>query len=118
MGEFVCGIVASCLLAAPASLTLDGRPLSPVVEVWTLQEPAAPVTSADDEEPAAASFAARHPVLTGAIVGAAGGCIYGAAVTDGRDITRPASCAANAMFFSGVIAGTIAFARWYRDAAP
>ena len=103
------------------SLTLEGRALSPVVEVWTLQEPAVdPAPAADDEEPAASKFfAARHPIWTGAIFGAAGGCVYGAAVgSTTSDITAGGSCAANAIAFSGIIAGTVWFARWYRDAAP
>ena len=114
-------------MAVPASaqdrevlITLDGRELSPVVEVWRIQEPAVPAAEADaDEEPAAVGFAARHPILTGAIFGAVGGCIYGAAIgSTTSDLKASDFCMANALVWSGIVAGTVAFARWYRDAAP
>lgn len=124
MQELICVVVAGCLLAGtPQPLTLNGNELSPVIEVWKLQEPAVdPDPEADDKEPAASAskfFAARHPIWTGAIFGAGGGCVYGAAVgSTTSDITAAGSCVANAIVFSGLIAGTVAFARWYRDAAP
>ena len=118
MGELACGVVVSCLLAALPPLTLDGHELSPVVEVWSLQEPAVEPEPAADEQ-AAGGFVERHPILTGAIFGAVGGCIYGAAVgSSTSDLKASDFCMANALVWSGIIAGTVAFARWYRDAAP
>ncbi len=118
MGELVCGVVAGCLLAASPPLTLDGRELSPVVEVWRPQEPAAPATVSDDE-PVAGSTSTRHPILIGAVAGGIGGCLYGAAMgTVTSDITPSGSCVVNALAFSGIVAGTVAFVNWYKDAAP
>ena len=106
------------MLAASPWLMLDGRDLSPVVEVWALQEPVVPATEAE-EEPGAAGFAASPPGCNSAIDGAVGGCIYGAAMGSmSTDISTSGSCVLNAMAFSGIVAGTVAFANWYKDAEP
>ena len=119
MQELVCGAVAGCLLVTSPPLTFNGNELSPVVEVWAIQEPAVPATTVEEEPNERDRSLLIHPVIVGAIAGAGGGCLYGAAVAvSSTDISPGGSCVLNAIAFGGIVAGTVAFARWYRDAAP
>ena len=117
MSELTCGLVAGCVLATLPPITLDGRPLSPVVEVWTIQEPAAPAAVAE-EEPDAPTDLSR-PIVIGAIAGAGLGCLFGAAASVmTTDITTSGSCGLNAIVFGGFTVWTFAVVHWMKNAPP
>ena len=117
MSGLTCGVVAGCVLATLPPIALDGRPLSPVVEVWTIQEPAAPAAVAE-EEPDAPTDLSRQIVI-GAIAGARLGCLFGAAASVmTTDITASGSCGLNAIVFGGFTVWTIAVVHWMKNAPP
>lgn len=109
-------IILGCELASAPfpPITLNGRELSPVPDVWTLQEPAAPVEPDDEEKPASAG---RSPVITGALAGALFGCAAGAgaALADASDdIDGVGFCVLTGLFYAGVGAGVGALVQWIR----
>lgn len=117
MSELTCGVVAGCVLATLPPITLDGRSLSPVVEVWTLRELAAPAAVAEEE--LAAPIDLSRQIVIGAIAGAGLGCLFGAAASVmTTDITASGSCGLNAIVFDGITAGTIAVVDWMKNAPP
>ena len=97
--------ILCCVLCATAPLTLDGREITPVLDVWRLQEPVAE----PEDKPEGTT------IVHGALAGALAGCFYGVGVAgSGDDLSRTGSCVLNGLFFGGVGAGAVALVKWLR----
>lgn len=106
-------LTSCCLLVPPAGLpiTLHGRPIEPVPNVWTLQEPAVEPDENDDE-----SISSGPPTRTWILAGAFWGCVYGiAAATSSSDEGRGELCFLNGLFFAGIGAGAGALVKLIRQ---
>ena len=105
-------------LAQPlAPITLAGQEVSRLVEVWTLQEPAA--APAEEEREDATS--SGPPIAHYALYGAFWGCVYGFAVGNAApapDIRPSALCVLNGMTFAGIATGIGALVKWTRKQDP
>ena len=112
-------LMAVALLAFPgagrhgAAHNQDGQRLSPVVDVWALQEPATP---AAEPEEAAATSDDWSPVRDGALAGAVTGCYLGWALASqpDSDISRAGLCVLGGLFYAGVGAGVGALVKCIR----
>ena len=113
MGGVVCGALG-CLLATPPPITLDGRGLSPVVEVWVLQEPAR--CRPGRKRPRNPTPGGIHPSLSGPSPAAPSAVCLARPWPRRRPTSVKGDCAwLNGLFYGGTVADTIALVQWLRD---
>lgn len=95
-------ILPPLVASAQEPITFHGRPLSSAVEVWTLQEPAAPAR--DEPEP---TRQGNRPIVIGAVAGALAGCIIGIIVAsdDSGGPGAGTGCAVGGSIWGGIGTG-------------